>query len=153
MLMSTFMWILAVEHMNINSWLVLPLQSKRAQQDDMIKRASVTPQTVENNVETMMEIWHLGRFQVFIFDRLQLLIAPHRSEVFICCCFLSLQWSRVTHNTHASCLSWFDRSVSFALCRDTSTFSPQSIVKPFFAIIGLYPLRFVFSTNWRCSWK
>ncbi len=35
-----------------------PLQKKRTQQDDIIKRAPVRAQTMKNHVENMMEIWH-----------------------------------------------------------------------------------------------
>lgn len=41
-----------------------PLQKKRAQQDYIIKRAPVEPQTVTNNVENTMEIWHKKLHQV-----------------------------------------------------------------------------------------
>ncbi len=34
------------------------LQKKRAQRDDVIKRAPVKPQMLESHVQNMMEIWH-----------------------------------------------------------------------------------------------
>lgn len=36
---------------------IKPLQKKRAQQDDTIKRAAVNPQTMESDVENVMEIF------------------------------------------------------------------------------------------------
>uniref|UniRef100_A0A8D0AMC7 DEF6 guanine nucleotide exchange factor a n=1 Tax=Sander lucioperca TaxID=283035 RepID=A0A8D0AMC7_SANLU len=61
--------ILEVEHIEINSRFSrrVPLyHCRRAQQDDVIKRAPVKPPLVENNVENMMEIWHSSLFYVFI---------------------------------------------------------------------------------------
>lgn len=37
---------------------IKPFQKKGAQREDIITRAPVKPQTMENLVENMMEIWH-----------------------------------------------------------------------------------------------
>lgn len=57
------------------------------QQDPVIKTAAVKPQSVRNNVEHMMEIWRL-----FV-SCIHLRTVTHRSDVLLCCCFPSLQWS------------------------------------------------------------
>ncbi len=50
----------------LQSGAIKPLQKKKMQGDDVIKRAPVKPQMVENHVEDIMEIWHLCLFHVLV---------------------------------------------------------------------------------------
>lgn len=46
---------------------VVPLREKRVRQDDVIKRVSIKPHVVENNVEKKKEIIHFFLFHLVIY--------------------------------------------------------------------------------------
>lgn len=67
----------------LQSGAIRPLQEKKETQPrDVIKRALVKPQAVENTVENMMEMWHLRNDSLFS--------TPHTLDVFYLLLFFFL---------------------------------------------------------------
>ncbi len=78
---------------------IKPPQKKRTPRDDVIKRAPVKAQTMENHVENMMEIWHL-----LMWGRLQPPHPPLRSDAFFTFSHMIHGWhhlfTQFLHLTH-----------------------------------------------------
>ncbi len=60
---------------------IKPLQKKKTKRDDVIERAPVKAQRMENHVQDTMKIWHFCLFYVLLWGRLQ---PPHHSTQIWC---------------------------------------------------------------------